>query len=64
MNKIASNRKPFNKGFVTFAVVIVAFSLGIISLTWEGPTTGLDLLAVLLFIFTGWFAQRFNFGKI
>lgn len=52
------------EAFITAVVVIVSFGAGIVSLTWRGPTDILDLLSVVLFIFTGWYATKFKFGKL
>lgn len=52
------------EAFITAVIVFVAFGAGIVSLTWDSPTTGLDLLSIVLFIFTGWYATKFKFGKL
>lgn len=52
------------KSFITFAVVIVSFAAGIVLLTWNEPTDGLDMIAVVVFIFTGWYGGKFGFAKL
>lgn len=52
------------KGFITAVVVIVSFGLGVVALLYRGKSDGLDLLAVVLFLFTGWYATKFKFGKV
>lgn len=53
-----------SKSFITAAVVIVSFGAGITFLAWNVKPDSLDFLAIIFFLFTGWYATKFKFGNI